>query len=81
MDALGRFDPLLAACAALAVLAFVARKVVAGLFRAIGGDLRGSVKRRRARQYRAGLHCTEALELANTIPSCCAGPTRTRTRR
>ena len=49
MDVLERLDPLLVGCAALAVIAFAAREVAAGLFRAIGGDLWGWLKRRRAR--------------------------------
>ena len=49
MDVLERPDPLLVGSVALAIIAFAAREVAAGLFRAIGGDLWGWLKRRPVR--------------------------------
>ena len=49
MDALGKIDPLLVGCVAIAVLIFVAREVASGLLRAVGSDLWAWLKRRRIR--------------------------------
>lgn len=46
MEMLGRIDPWLVECIALAVLLFAAREVAAGLLRAVGGDLWEWLKRR-----------------------------------